>query len=62
MSVDAPVSGGDIGAQAGKLITMAGGTKEALSSVQDLLDIYSIEVAHMGGAGAGQHTKLANNM
>ena len=60
LSVDAPVSGGDIGAKAGKLVTMAGGSKDALASVKELLDIYSTEVAHMGGAGAGQHTKLAN--
>ena len=59
-SVDAPVSGGDIGAQAGNLIIMTGGTDEAVESARPLLDYYSQEVAHMGGAGAGQHTKLAN--
>ena len=62
MSVDAPVSGGDLGAQAGKLVTMTGGSLDAAESVRELLDIYSIEVAHMGKAGAGQHTKLANQI
>ena len=60
--MDAPVSGGDIGAQAGNLIIMTGGTDEAVESARPLLDYYSQEVAHMGGAGAGQHTKLANQM
>ena len=40
-SVDAPVSGGDIGAKNGKLVTMVGGTEEGVSSVRELLDIYS---------------------
>ena len=62
LSVDAPVSGGDVGAQQGTLVTMTGGSEEAVESVRELLDIYSMEVAHMGGAGAGQHTKLANQM
>jgi len=61
-SIDAPVSGGDIGAQAGNLIIMTGGTDAAVESARDLLDLYSSEVSHMGGAGAGQHTKLANQM
>lgn len=52
-SVDAPVSGGDIGAKNGKLVVMAGGTEEGMASVRDLLDIFSLEVQHMGAAGAG---------
>ena len=59
-SVDAPVSGGDIGAQNGKLVTMVGGTDEGVALAQPLLDVYSQEVKHMGNAGAGQHTKAAN--
>ena len=43
-SVDAPVSGGDIGARNGKLVTMVGGTEEGVSSVYDLMDIYSADV------------------
>ena len=40
-SVDAPVSGGDIGARNGQLVTMVGGSKEGVASVQSLLDVYS---------------------
>ena len=40
-SVDAPVSGGDIGAKAGSLIIMAGGTEEGLASVSELIESYS---------------------
>ena len=59
-SVDAPVSGGDIGAKNGALVTMVGGTEEGVGSCRTLLDIYSQEVQHMGIPGAGQHTKMAN--
>jgi len=52
-SVDAPVSGGDIGAKNGNLVTMVGGSQEGVGSVKDLLDVYSVEVQHMGEAGAG---------
>ena len=61
-SVDAPVSGGDIGAQNGALVTMVGGTEDGVSSVRTLLEIYSQEVQHMGVPGAGQHTKMANQI
>lgn len=61
-SVDAPVSGGDIGARNGSLVTMVGGTEEGVASVRALLDVYSQEVQHMGVPGAGQHTKMANQI
>jgi len=61
-SVDAPVSGGDIGAKNGKLVVMVGGTEAGVASVRDLLDIYSLNVQHMGAPGAGQHTKMANQI
>jgi len=61
-SVDAPVSGGDIGAKNGKLVAMVGGDSEAVSRARPLLDCYSAEVQHMGPAGAGQHTKAANQI
>ena len=60
LSVDAPVSGGDLGAIAGKLVVMVGGSDEAVESARPIMDNYSLEIAHMGKAGAGQHTKLAN--
>lgn len=61
-SIDAPVSGGDIGAINGKLVTMIGGDKEAVDAVIPLMDEYSQDCRHMGGPGAGQHTKMANQV
>ena len=61
-SVDAPVSGGDIGAKNGKLVTMIGGEDEAIKYCLPLLNCYSAECKHMGGPGAGQHTKMANQI
>lgn len=61
-SIDAPVSGGDVGAMAGRVITMTGGDKEAIDNVRPLLGAYCFDVAHMGSAGAGQSTKLVNQM
>ena len=43
-SVDAPVSGGDIGARNGKLVIMVGGTEEGVNSVRSLLEIYAADV------------------
>jgi len=61
-SLDAPVSGGDIGARNGTLVTMVGGEKEAVDQTMDIFKTYSAEVQHMGEAGAGQHTKMANQI
>lgn len=52
-SVDAPVSGGDIGAKNGTLVTMCGGDKSHIEHLMPLLKVYSAEVQHMGSAGAG---------
>ena len=59
-SIDAPVSGGDIGAKNGKLVTMIGGEEQDIEACLPLLNIYSGECKNMGGPGAGQHTKMAN--
>jgi len=61
-SVDAPVSGGDIGAKNACLVTMVGGDAADFTHLKPLLDVYSAEVQHMGEAGAGQHTKAANQI
>lgn len=61
-SIDAPVSGGDIGARNGTLVTMVGGDKDVVDEALDILKTYSAEVQHMGEAGAGQHTKMANQI
>lgn len=60
--LDAPVSGGDIGAKNGQLVTMVGGDADALSASAELLNSYSREVQHMGKAGAGQQTKACNQI
>ena len=60
--IDAPVSGGDIGARNGKLVTMIGGDEEAVAKAKPLLECYSLEIQHMGKAGSGQQTKAANQI
>lgn len=60
--VDAPFSGGRIGAEEGRLFFMVGGTDEAFNRVLPLLDILGQRVVHCGGSGTGQAAKLINNM
>ena len=62
LTVDAPVSGGDIGAKNGKLVSMVGGEKEAVEAVMPVLKCYSANIAHMGGPGKGQETKMVNQI
>ncbi len=61
-SVDAPVSGGDIGAQAGTLSIMVGGDKDAVNTVMPLLKFMGENIVHQGGAGKGQHAKMCNQI
>jgi len=61
-SVDAPVSGGDIGARNGTLSIMVGGSKEAVTAVMPLLERMGKNIVHQGEAGAGQHTKMVNQI
>lgn len=60
--IDAPVSGGQAGAESGRLSVMAGGDAEALARVQPVLRAYAKAVQHMGPAGAGQLTKMVNQI
>jgi len=60
--LDAPVSGGDVGAKNGTLSTMVGGDKEAFLTVKPLLQAFSSNVSYFGPAGSGQHTKMANQI
>jgi 3-hydroxyisobutyrate dehydrogenase len=60
--IDAPVSGGQAGAENGQLSVMAGGDAAALSRVEAALMRYSKAVKHMGPSGAGQLTKMANQI
>lgn len=60
--LDAPVSGGDIGARDAKLSIMAGGDKESFEAVQPLLERLGTNIVYQGNAGAGQHTKMCNQI
>lgn len=60
--IDAPVSGGIGGAQAGTLTFMAGGSQQAFDVMAPLLDILGQKTVHCGDAGAGQAAKICNNM
>jgi len=59
-SIDAPVSGGDIGAKNATLSIMVGGDKVAFDSVLPLFECMGKTIVHQGGPGAGQHTKMVN--
>lgn len=61
-SLDAPVSGGDIGARDAKLTIMVGGDSEAFEAVRPIFDIIGSNVVHQGPAGSGQHTKMCNQI
>ena len=61
-SLDAPVSGGDIGARNAALAIMVGGTKEAFDEVYPLFQLLGNNISYMGGPGAGQHTKMCNQI
>jgi 3-hydroxyisobutyrate dehydrogenase len=61
-AIDAPVSGGDIGARNATLSIMVGGDLEAVNEVRPLLQVLGKTIVHQGGAGAGQHAKLCNQI
>lgn len=61
-SLDAPVSGGDVGAKSGKLSIMVGGDKEVFDTISPIFKLFGEHVVHQGVAGAGQHTKMANQI
>jgi 3-hydroxyisobutyrate dehydrogenase len=61
-SLDAPVSGGDIGARNAALAIMVGGKKEIFDTVLPLFQLMGQIISYMGGSGAGQHTKMCNQI
>lgn len=61
-SIDAPVSGGDIGAKNGCLVTMIGGSEETVNRALPIMNCYSANCKYMGTFGAGHHTKMANQI
>ena len=60
--LDAPVSGGQAGAESGKLSVMCGGSAEAFAAAEPILQAYAARIVHVGAAGAGQQTKMVNQI
>jgi len=61
-SVDAPVSGGDVGAREARLSIMIGGDEQAVKAVDPLFQAMGKNIVHLGPAGSGQHTKMVNQI
>ncbi|WP_221564751.1 NAD(P)-dependent oxidoreductase [Alkalihalobacillus sp. TS-13] len=61
-ALDAPVSGGDIGARNGKLAIMVGGDPEVFEAVKPIFEVMGGNIILQGKAGAGQHTKMCNQI
>lgn len=60
--LDAPVTGGDVGAKNGTLTIMVGGDKKTYDEILPILDLMGKTIVYMGAAGSGQHTKMANQI
>ncbi|WP_156348037.1 NAD(P)-dependent oxidoreductase [Sphingomonas sp. Leaf231] len=60
--LDAPVSGGQAGAESGKLSIMCGGSAAALAKAHPVMQAYAARIVHVGEAGAGQQTKMVNQI
>jgi len=60
--LDAPVSGGEVGAKAASLTIMVGGTEEAFAKAKPLFEKMGKNITHVGGVGDGQTTKVANQI
>ncbi len=61
-TLDAPVSGGDVGAREGRLSIMVGGELEVFEQVEDIFNVVGENIVLQGPAGAGQHTKMCNQI
>lgn len=61
-ALDAPVSGGDIGAKNGSLAIMVGGSEDALTKIRPILEVIAKTITHIGGPGTGQIAKAANQI
>jgi 3-hydroxyisobutyrate dehydrogenase len=61
-SVDAPVSGGDVGAREARLSIMIGGDAEAVEALRPCFEAMGKTIVHQGGPGAGQHAKMVNQV
>jgi len=60
--IDGPVSGGQAGAENGKLSIMCGGSSEAFAAAEPLMQAYAARIVHVGNAGAGQTAKMCNQI
>jgi 2-hydroxy-3-oxopropionate reductase len=60
--LDAPVSGGEVGAKAGKLSIMVGGTEEGFARMLPLFELMGQNITHVGAVGDGQTCKVANQI
>lgn len=61
-SLDAPVSGGDIGAKNGTLSLMVGGDKDVFEKMHPIFELFGQNIIYQGVAGSGQHTKMCNQI
>ncbi|HEY0824035.1 MAG TPA: NAD(P)-dependent oxidoreductase [Ramlibacter sp.] len=61
-ALDAPVSGGDLGAREARLSIMAGGDADAFAQALPILQLMGKTIVHTGGPGTGQHTKMCNQL
>jgi len=61
-AIDAPVSGGDVGAKNAALSIMIGGEPEVVAAVQPIFEAMGKTIVHQGAPGAGQHTKMVNQI
>lgn len=61
-ALDAPVSGGDLGAREAKLSIMVGGSRAGFEAALPVLQLMGTNIVHQGGPGAGQHTKMCNQV
>jgi len=61
-ALDAPVSGGDVGAKEARLSIMAGGDEKAFNEIEPFFKLLGTNIVYQGKAGAGQHTKMCNQI
>lgn len=61
-ALDAPVSGGDVGARNASLSIMVGGAEEVVEAISPLLELMGKRIVYQGGPGSGQHTKMCNQI
>jgi len=60
--LDAPVTGAQVGAEAGRLSLMCGGPKAAFDMAEPLMQAYALRIVHIGGSGSGQTAKMVNQI